>query len=140
MSKPDQTLRIGFAIFSALTSFLFVYYAVSVIYGSEASQWLKTFAYVAGGYGLLNIYILSWAWRSRASWTMMANMAIGICMFGVVLVDTFKAGIGSGMHLVGLLGLAFVLGINWFAVKVLCQQPSSRPGDSRPVNKRGRTK
>lgn len=125
MSQQAKILRIGFALFSATTSFLFVYYAVSVIYGSDASQWLRTFAYVAGGYGLLNIYILSWAWRSQAGWTMMANMAIGACMFGVVLVDTVKEGISGGMQTAGLLGLAFVLGINWFTVKVLCQRESS---------------
>ncbi len=125
MSKSNQTLRVGFALFSALTSFLFVYYAVSVIHGSEASQWLRTFAYVAGGYGLMNIYLLSWAWRSQAGWTVMANMAIGLCMFGVVLVDTFKMGFSS-KQLLGLLGLAFVLGVNWLAVKVLCQQSDDR--------------
>ena len=141
MSKSNQVLRVGFALFSALTSFLFVYYAVSVIHGSEASQWLRTFAYVAGGYGLMNIYLLSWAWRSQAGWTVMANMAIGVFVVeqgGRIHVFENQDDVASATLFLdisaevdfngerGLLGLAFVLGVNWFAVKVLCQQSDDR--------------
>ena len=122
MSKPDTLLRAGFALFSAITSFLLVYYAVSVFNGESTSDWLKSFAYVAGGYGLLNIYILSWAWRSRSNWTISANMAIALCFFGVVVMDLIRNGLPDGMQLAGVAGLAAVLGVNWFAIKVLCQQ------------------
>ncbi len=125
MNQQDKILRTGFALFSAITSFLFVYYAVSVISSANASQWLQTFAYVAGGYGLLNIYILSWAWRSQAGWATMANMSIALCLLGVVLVDTVKEGFSGGMQIIVLLGLAAVLGINWVTVKKLCRQDKS---------------
>ena len=122
MSKANTILRTGFALFSAITSFLLVYYAVSVINGESSTEWLKSFAYVAGGYGLLNIYILSWAWRSRSNWTISANMVIGVCFFGVVGMDLIRNGLHDGMQLVGIAGLAAVLSVNWFAIKVLCQQ------------------
>ena len=122
MNKQDKFLRTGFTLFSAISSFMFVYYAVSVISSGNASQWLKTFAYVAGGYGLLNIYILSWAWRSQAAWSTMANMTIALCLLGVVVVDTIKEGFNSSMQIIVLLGLAAVLGINWATVKNLCQE------------------
>ncbi len=120
MKKQENILRTGFALFSAITSFMFVFYAVSVISG-DASDWLKTFAYVAGGYGLMNIYILSWAWRSRADWAVSANMVIAACFFGVVVMDLSRDGLQGGMQIVGILGLAAVLGINWFTVKMLCR-------------------
>ncbi len=122
MSKADTLLRTGFALFSASTSFLLVFYAVSVINGVSTAEWLKSFAYVAGGYGLLNIYILSWAWRSRSSWTLSANLVIGVCFFGVVAMDLIRNGLQEGMQLAGIAGLAAVLGVNWCAIKVLCQQ------------------
>ena len=122
MSKSNTVLRTGFALFSAITSFLLVYYAVSVFNGESTSDWLKSFAYVAGGYGLLNVYILSWAWRSQSSWAVSANLVIGVCFFGVVAMDLFRSGVQDSMQLVGVAGLAAVLGVNWFAIKVLCQK------------------
>ncbi|MCD6187698.1 MAG: hypothetical protein J7K09_05980, partial [Desulfuromusa sp.] len=114
------------AIFSAITSFLFVFYAVTVNFGSDASQWLKTFSYVAGGYGLFNIYILSWAWRSQVVWTIKANTVIAACFFGVFIMDTIREGFSGGMAAIGsVIGLAVILGINWFAVKKSCQRNSS---------------
>lgn len=121
MTDQDKFLRTGFAVFSAITSFLFVFYAVNIIAGDGDSQWLKTFAYVAGGYGLANIYILSWAWRNQADWPMLANKFFALCFFGVFIVDTLSQGIESPMEIVGIIGLAAVLGINWLAVKKLCQ-------------------
>ena len=121
MNKSDQILRSGFALFSAITSFIFVYYAVGVITGGEASEWLKTFAYVAGGYGLFNIYILSWAWRSAAGWATAANLVIAACFFGVVLMDALRGNLEGGQQLLGIFGLAAVLIINWFTIRILCR-------------------
>jgi len=122
MTQQEKILRIGFAVFSLLTSFMFVFYAVSVITGGNSSEWLKTFAYVAGGYGLFNVYILSWAWRSQHSWAMPANLIIAACFFGVVVMDALREELQSGKQIGTLLGLAAVLAINWFAVKKLCQK------------------
>ncbi len=122
MTQQEKILRTGFAVFSLLTSFMFVFYAVSVITGGNASEWLKAFAYVAGGYGLFNVYILSWAWRSQHSWAVPANLIIAACFFGVVVMDALREGLQSGKQIGTLLGLAAVLAINWFAVKKLCQK------------------
>ena len=126
MSKQDKILVYGFAAFSALTSFLFVYYAVSINFSGTATQWLKTFAYVAGGYGLMNIYILSWAWRSRAPWSSMANLVIAACFFGVFTMDTLREGFVAGINgLGGILALGAVLAINWYATKTICAKKTS---------------
>ena len=122
MSKQDTILRTGFALFSAITSFLFVYYAVSVVTGGNVSSALKLFAYVAGGYGLFNIYILSWAWRSQTSWTVPANLVIAACFFGVVAMDFLRNGPQDSLQIGKLIGLAVILAINWFTVKKLCQK------------------
>lgn len=126
MKKSEQFLLYGFAAFSVITSFLFVFYAVTVNFSSDASQWLKTFSYVAGGYGLFNIYILSWAWRSQADWAPKVDMVIAACFFGVFIMDTIKGGFSGGMTTIGsILGLALVLLINWFAVNKSCQRSSA---------------
>lgn len=122
MNQQDKILRYGFTLFSVLTSFLFVYYAVSIIYGSHASQSLKNFAYVAGGYGLFNVYILSWAWRSQTAKAVTANLIIAACFFGVVAMDLLRQGSVDGKQLGGLAGLLAILAINWFAIKKLCQK------------------
>ncbi len=126
MEKQEKLLLYGFALFSAISSFIFVFYAVTVNFSGDASQWLKTFSYVAGGYGLFNIYILSWAWRSQVEWTIMANMAIAACFIGVVIMDSLRDGFSGGMITIAtVVGLAFVLFINWLTVKKLCQRERS---------------
>jgi len=123
MTKADKFLLYGFAFFSFITSFLFVFYAVSVHFSAEASLWLKTFSYVAGGYGLFNIYVLSWAWRSQAELAPKVDMVIAACFWGVFLMDSVRNGFSGGATTLGaLLGLALVLTINWLAVKKSCQR------------------
>ena len=123
MDKQDKILSIGFALFSVITSFLFVFYAVSIILGGSASPWLKTFAYVAGGYGVFNIYTLSWAWNSGTAWAQKANLVIAACFFGVVIMDSLRDGLSGGIRtLAVLIGLGLVLSLNWFAVKKLCER------------------
>jgi hypothetical protein len=123
MKKSDKFLLYGFAIFSITTSFLCVFYAVTVNFSTDASQWLKTFSYVAGGYGLFNVYVLSWAWRTQAELAPKIDMVIAACFFGVFVMDSVREGFTGGMATVGgLFGLAIVLGINWLAVKKSCQR------------------
>lgn len=122
MSKQENILRNGFALFSAITSFIFVYYAVGVVTAGTAPEALKIFAYVAGGYGLFNIYILSWAWRSQAGWAVSANTVIAACFFGVLIMDIMRNGLQDGNQIGGLAGIAAVLIINWFTIRKLCQK------------------
>ena len=125
MTKTDKLLLYGFALFSVITSFLFVFYAVTVNFSADASQWLKTFSYVAGGYGLFNIYVLSWAWRSQAELAPKIDFVIAACFFSVFVMDSIRNGFSGGLTTIGgLLGVALVLAINWLAVKKACQRHS----------------
>ncbi len=119
MNKQDKIIRYGFAAFSLITSFCFVFYAVSILFGSDADFNLKMFAYVAGGYGLLNTYVLNWAWRAHSDWPAMANMCIAVCFFGVLLMDILRDGFQGEMQVAVLLGLAAVLTVNWYAIRLL---------------------
>ena len=83
---------------------------------------MNALAYVAGGYGLANIYILSWAWRNQAAWALWANKFFALCFLGVLLVDTLSQGIENLTQVLVLLGLACVLTINWYALKQWCQR------------------
>jgi len=122
MSKQSRVLRIGFAAFSAISSFLFVFYAVNITFSPAASHWLKMFAYVTGGYGLMNIYILSWAWRTKAAWAVNADLLIAACFLGVCIMDYLRDGITRGLTgLLALVALGCVLAVNWYAVRLLCQ-------------------
>ncbi len=126
MNKQEKLLLYGFVLFSAISSFVFVFYAVSINLSGTGSQWLKIFAYVAGGYGLMNIYILSLAWSTRAAWTIKANMLIGACFFGVFAMDSIREGFKDGAAgFGGVSGLAYVLWLNWLTVKKLCQRDST---------------
>ena len=123
MVQQEKILLYGFAAFSVLSSFLCVFYAVNVNFSPSASQWLKGFAYVAGGYGLFNVYILSWAWRSQSQWALNANLLIAVCFFAIFVLDTVKDGLQNPASELGsLIGLAAVLAINWQAVKQACRR------------------
>lgn len=122
MNRQDSIWLKGLSLFSGLISFVFVYYAVGVLTAEIAPEWTKVFAYVAAGYGLGNIYILSWAWRGSGPWPAMANKLIAICFFGVFLMDMWKTGSGNGLNYGGALGVAFVLYLNWLAVRKISGQ------------------
>lgn len=123
MKNQEKLLFYGFASFSVITSFLFVLYAVTVNFSSDASAWLKAFSYVVGGYGLFHIYILSWAWRSQVAWATKVDVVIATCFFGVFIMDTIRDGFSGGLTTIGsILGLALILWINWLAVKKSCDR------------------
>lgn len=122
MKPADKLFLVGLALFSVLTSFMFVYYGIGVIHGSALSRPEAIFAYVTVGYGLINIYLLSFAWRAREAWTVHGNKLIGFCFFGVFAFDRFKAGLQS-INLVAIAVLAIVLVLNWLAVKQLVERP-----------------
>jgi len=125
MNSSEKLFMVGLALFSALTSFMFVYYGIGVISGAGLSQHQAIFAYVTAGYGLLNIYILSFAWRARVNWASPANKLIALCYFGVFMFDRFNAGFKSGLQIAGIAVLALVLALNWLAVKKLVDRPAN---------------
>lgn len=125
MSKQDTILTTGFAVFSVISSFLFVFYGVGGITSQTFSPRLQLFAYVTAGYGLMNVYILSTAWRSRAAWTVVAGKLISLCFLGVFIMDLVRYGVENSKDLVAAPVVAVVLAINWFAIKKLVQRPES---------------
>jgi hypothetical protein len=119
MNRQYSLFLTGLAVFSGLTSFMFVYYGVSILTSEFATEWAKVFAYVSVGYGLGNIYILSSAWRGSGTWPAWAGKLIAICFFGVFLMDKWKTGLEGDLEYLGILIVAGVLWLNWFAVKKL---------------------
>jgi hypothetical protein len=70
----------------------------------------------------MNIYILSWAWRSRVSWASSADLVIAACFFGVCVIDYLRGGFARGtLGLVLILALVVILTLNWSAIKLLNQ-------------------
>ena len=132
MTGQDSIFLKGLALFSGLTSFMFVYYALGVLNADNAPQWTRVFAYVAAGYGLGNVYILSWAWRTADTGPVWANKLFALCFLGVFLMDMGKTGVESGLEYLGALGVAFVLWLNWYAVKKVTAR------DKAPAAKKGR--
>ena len=122
-NRQDTFLARGFAGFSVIASFAFVYYGIGIITAHGASRWLTTFAYITGGYGLANIYILSWAWRTRMAWTEWAIKVFALCYLGAVAMDTFRDGLQGTHEVVLVLVVACVLWINWFSVKKAITRP-----------------
>jgi zinc transporter ZupT len=117
MKQQDTFFLVGLVIFCVLTSFMFIFYGVNVAFADNQPQWLKIFAYVTAGYGMANMYLLSWAWRGGATWAGDANKLMGFCYLGVFVFNTVNADVQSVLEYVGIIVVAVVLWINWFAVK-----------------------
>lgn len=121
MTSTEKIQFYGLMLFSIVSSFLFVYYTVHIYFSDEATTWLKGFAYVTGGYGLLNIYILSWAWNSRSEWAIKADMLIAGCLLGVFIMNALRHSFYGGLNgVAAIIVLAVVLYINVQAVKKVC--------------------
>lgn len=143
MNSSNNFFAAGLAVFSGLVSFVFVYYALGVLNTPQAPQWDRVFAYVAIGYGLGNLYILSAAWRFKGNWSLWAHKLIALCFFGVFAIDLWRSGIRTGYELIGGLGMAAVLWLNWYAVKRLTllgndQDPDIQRIHSKPKKPKGK--
>ena len=121
MKQQASVLLKLLTLFSALTSFIFIYYSVGIFSADSVPEWTKVFAYVCAGYGLGNVYILSWAWRSSGTSPAWANKLIALCFLGVFIMDRWNSGLNSDLEYVGVLGVALVLWLNWFAVNKITQ-------------------
>jgi hypothetical protein len=121
MTKSASFYLVGLALFSALTSFMFIYYGIGILFRAGLSQPMTVFAYVTAGYGLANIYLLSFAWRARVQWAITANQLIALCYLGIFVFDRINAGV-RGTGLIGIAVVAGVLALNWLAVKKLVQR------------------
>ncbi|NIQ92831.1 MAG: hypothetical protein GWN87_00405 [Desulfuromonadales bacterium] len=119
--KQQAVFRLGLAVFSGLVSFMFVFNGVTILTAAHVPEWAKVYAYVCAGYGLGNVYILSSAWRTNASWAVWANKLIASCYFGVFLIDRWKGGMESAVELIGIAIVAAVLWFNWYAVREVCR-------------------
>jgi hypothetical protein len=122
MTKSASLFLAGLALFSVLSSFMFIYYGIGILSGTRLSQPLTIFAYITTGYGLANIYLLSFAWRSRLKWATAANQLLALCYFGIFVFDRFNAGFKGMTGIVAIAAIAAVLAINWLAVKQLVER------------------
>lgn len=126
MTKSTTFFLVGLALFSALTSFMFIFYGVGIILSDgRLSQPLALFAYLTAGYGLANIYLLSFAWRSRVKWAVAANQLIALCYLAVFAFDRIQGGLDNPLEIAGIMVVALVLGLNWLAVKKLVERPTA---------------
>lgn len=125
--NSTQKLQIwSLILFSAISSFLFVFYTVTVYFSDDVTTGLKWFAYVTGGYGLMNIYILSWAWHSRSEWAVKFDILIAGCLLGVIGINMIRSAsfeVIPGIAVI--IVAALVLYINVMAVKQVCGRPES---------------
>lgn len=124
MSRQETILRGGFTLLSIVTSFFFVAFGIGALHASRGATWLPIFGYVTAGYGLIYIYLLSWAWRSRADWTPMACKLIALCFLGVFSVQIYQSGNFSGSNLVSILLLAATLWVNWLTIRKQVDRPA----------------
>lgn len=115
-----------FGAFSVLTSFLFVYYGISILTGGEAPRHLAAFAWVTAGYGLVNLGLLSWARNTREGWCVTASLGFAVGYLGIFAVDSYSVGREGSLRLVGLLLVAVMLWCNWFAVRLAVSQGRRR--------------
>ena len=122
MKTQDTLFLIGLIVLSVLTSFLFIFYGMSIIMADVESRGLMVFAYVTTAYGLANIAILSVAWGSRDAWSTVASKFIGMCYLGIFIMDMINAEMKSPVGVVGILVVVLVLWANYFAVKKVVER------------------
>ena len=121
MNSTEKFQLYGLMLFSVISSFIFVFYTVNVYFSADTTTWLRGFAYVTGGYGLLNIYVLSWAWNSRSEWSIKADTLLAGCFLGVFIMNTLRHSFyGGPTGVAAIIVLAVVLYINVQAVKQVC--------------------
>ncbi len=121
MTRQEAILAGGFALFSLLTSFFFVFQAVVAFVGGHGVMG-DPYAYAAGGYGLVNIYALSAAWRSRAPWSEAASAVISFTFFGIYLVDRVRHGFTGRLGIGALIVIAGILLVNYLAIRNLARR------------------
>lgn len=111
-----------FSILSAIVSLLFISYGVSISSAGVASRWLEVFGYVSVVYGLISLAVLGCAYKYRAFWCITISQVSSVCYL-IVYVLAVSSGLETGLGLSGILLVALVVWVNWFAINAVIRNP-----------------
>ncbi len=129
MNTGEKTpLLVIITVLSAIASFAFIYYGLTITMSEGLQQGGGIFAYVVAGYGLGNVYLLSSVWRNGGRWPVEASKLMGLCFLAVFILETINSGTKEPVALTGRLVIVLILWANWYTIKrIAAWRDSSQP-------------
>ncbi len=102
---------------STAVSAVFLYYGGLVLVQGEAPVWARTLAGLSSLYAVLSLWILVWAWRGGGARAERAIKIAAVGFFVVFSMGSLDVGRVGRLEFAGVLFVAMLLSLNWFAVR-----------------------
>lgn len=112
-----QIVNILLSIASGCVSALFVW--VGIAMSSDSSLWTALFGYLAIAYGAINALLVFIAWFRPGAPVQRVSKYLALVFLAAIVAGSFDLGRLSGLEVAGILAVAAMLFVNWYAVKRL---------------------
>ena len=112
-----KSISAALTFVSFLASFMFILYGARVAFSEAVPAWIRVFAIVTAGYGVVSIVILMWAWRRGGNKPIKAINYMVIGFLALFVISSMDVGMISGLEIIGIIGVSLALWINWYSVK-----------------------
>ncbi len=112
-----QILNILLSIASICVSALFVW--VGIAMSSDSFLGTALFGYVAIAYGAINAVLVFIAWFRPEAPVQRVSKYLALVFLAAIVVGSFDLGRLSGLEVAGIIAVAAMLFVNWYAVKRL---------------------
>ena len=109
-------------LFSVASSIVFIVYGIGIVLGEGVPIWIRGFAIITGLYGFGSVLTILWAWVYGGVKTSQIVKCLAITYLTLFILGSMDVGIISGLEVVGILGVAAVLWLNWFSVRYIANR------------------
>ena len=122
MTKKEWVISVILTLFSVTSSIVFIVYGIGIALGEGVPIWITGFAIITGLYGIGSILSILWAWVYGGVKTTQIVKRLAITFLALFILGSMDVGIISGLEVVGILGVAAVLWLNWFSVRYIANR------------------
>lgn len=125
MSKKESIVAIVFSGLTTAFSVVFLVYGVVIASAENVSFWIQLFAILTVAYGVGATVIIAWAWLGGGVKAMKSIKVSAAMFLSVYVLGSMDVGMISGLEVLGILGVASVLWLNWFSVRYVVKLRSN---------------
>jgi hypothetical protein len=125
MSKKESVVAIVLSVLTIASSVLFLVYGIVIASAEDVSFWIRLFAIPTVAYGVGATAIIAWAWLGGGVIAMQSIKVSAAMFLSVYVLGSMDVGMVSGLEVLGILGVASVLWLNWFSVRYVVKWRSN---------------
>ena len=116
MEKKQLIIGSLLTVVSVVVSCTFIAYGAGIVVSEDVPKWIMAFGVVTVTYGICSLAALLMAWGRYGAKTKRVISIFATVYMAVFIIGSMDVGMVSGLEVAGILLVATMLFINWFAV------------------------